>query len=760
MAGISRIVTNLGHAMKKLAVAVFTVLIFLIVSALTPGAAQPAGTWPKVENVNGFKLTWYEPQATGWKDYKVLTGMMAISILEPGKTAPIYGVVHLSANTVADPQGGTVVVSNIQVTSTSFPTLSADQQQKADAYIRSRSGELGSRVVPLNTITLSLQKSQNDSSKNDSARSAKVNTTPPQILYSNTPAILVLFDGDPLFGPIKGVNGDLTFAVNTNWNVLKTANTYFLLNQTYWLQASSVNGPWKAAGKLPAIFSQLPNDDNWKQVRASLGAAPIAASKVPKVWVSTGQAEAIVTDGAPKKVAIANTALSYIDNTDATLFYDSTNKKYYYLTSGRWFATANLSNGPWIFAGNLLPADFAKIPANSPRGWVLANVPGTPQAAAAVSAASVPQTASVNRSQATLTVTYAGDPQFKTIPGTDLQYAVNTSFDVLKVGDSYYACENGVWFTASSPNGPWTVADKVPDSIYAIPSNQPLYNDTYVNVDSSDTTTVTYSYTSGYNYMYPWYGGLYYGMGYWYAPWFGYYGGFPYYYPWPRTYVGGAYYNSATGAYARGYGVYGPYGGARVGGGYNPTTGNYWRGGAVYGPYGGAGRGTIYNPATGNYWHGAAAWGPNGIVTRGSSGNISSVNSVGNRYGAGTTSNAYKNWGNAATLRSAQTPTQFKPGYGGNVYAGNDGNVYRPSTTGGWQQYNNASGQWNNKTGEGWGSQNRGYTNNAAQTGWNNAATRGSANTTASQLNRDSFARSAGPSFGGGGFRGGGFRGR
>ncbi len=740
--------------MRNIICAAFAVA-FLLVWILSGSPVQAAAVWPTTKTINGYTLTAYQPQATSWENYKKLTANMAVSIVGPDKKTN-YGVVALTADTSADADAGTVVVSNIQVASTSFPTLTADQQKKLDAFIRSRALDPGNRVVPFNTIVLSLK-----SNEQPAPRQVNINTTPPKIFYSEKPAILVSFDGKPTFSQIKGVTGDLTFAVNTNWNVFKSGSSYYLLNSTYWLQAAAINGPWKAAGKLPAVFSQLPSDSNWESVRAQLSAAPPAASAIPTVWISEGQAEAIVVNGPPKAVAIANTSLAYIENTDAALFYDKSNKQYYYLTSGRWFATSDPSAGKWTFAGKNLPSDFAKIPADGPRGWVLASVPGTPQAQAAIAAANAPREASINRAGTTIDVTYAGDPQFKPIPGTTLEYAVNTAYDVLKVGDAYYAASNGVWFTSTSPKGPWTVADSVPESIYSIPSNQPLYNDTYVSVESSNASTVTYGYTSGYLYSYPWYGGLYYGAGWWGYPWFGYYGGYPIYYPWPRTYVGGTYYNPATGAYARGYGVYGPYGGAKVAGGYNPATGNYWRGGAVYGPYGGAGHGAIYNPATGNYYRGAAAWGPNGIVYRGSGGNVGSVPYSSRYGGASVTSSPYKNWGNAATLKQGSTSTQFKPDTGGNVYAGRDGNVYRPTSTGGWQQYNNASGTWKNETGSGWNnpatrggsntSADRGFTNTTAGTGWNN---------TASQLNRDNYARSAGYGGGGfGGYRGGGFRG-
>jgi len=83
-------------------------------------------------------------------------------------------------------------------------------------------------------------------------------------------------------------------------------------------------------------------------------------------------------------------------------------------------------------------------------------VPGTPQANEAVIANSIPQTATVQRHEATLDVTYDGAPMFKPITGTPLQYAVNTPTPVIEVNiDSYYAVENGVWFEATLPNGPW-----------------------------------------------------------------------------------------------------------------------------------------------------------------------------------------------------------------------------------------------------------------------------------------------------------------
>ena len=49
---------------------------------------------------------------------------------------------------------------------------------------------------------------------------------------------------------------------------------------------------------------------------------------------------------------------------------------------------------------------------------------------------------------------YQGEPQYQNIKGTQLQRAVNTDKEIIKVGDMYYMCFQGVWFMASTPEGP------------------------------------------------------------------------------------------------------------------------------------------------------------------------------------------------------------------------------------------------------------------------------------------------------------------
>src|SRR5262249_16699587 len=137
-----------------------------------------------------------------------------------------------------------------------------------------------------------------------------------------------------------------------------------------------------------------------------------------------------------------------------------------------------------------LPDDFKKIPVEHPRSRVLASVPGTDQAIEAVLLAQVPQTARVNRKELPAPeVTYqGGSPEFKPIESTSLQGAVNTDKEIIKVGDLYYRCFQGVWFMSRNANGPWEVTSSVPQEIYQIPPSSPAYNVTYVTVEQSSST--------------------------------------------------------------------------------------------------------------------------------------------------------------------------------------------------------------------------------------------------------------------------------
>jgi hypothetical protein len=411
----------------------------------------------------------------------------------------------------------------------------------------------------------------------------------------------------------------------------------------------------------------------------------------PVVYVSTTPAELVLLNGPPKYEPVERTSsLLWVSNTDSDVFRMTPTGKVYLLVAGRWFSAPDFG-GPWVFTSSQLPEDFAKIPLEHPRSRVLASVPGTEEAAEAVLLAQIPETASVNKDLKAPEVTYQGKPEFKPIEKTSVQRAVNTDKDILKVGDLYYMCFQGVWFMSKSPTGPWEVTGDVPKAIYEIPVSSPSYSVTYVTVQNTTPTTVVYAASPAYlGVMVAW-GCVVWGTGYRYPPYV-HYGPHPVYYPHYPTYGHAAAYNPWTGGYAHGAAAYGPYGGAGAGARYNPATGAYSRGAAAYGPYGAAGVKQSYNPRTGAY--GATAQGANAYGSWGSTsvqrGNqwANTQRTTNNMTGV-TTRTTQSSAGVSASKTGPNGRSSVAVSNSGDLYAGHDGNVYKKGDNGEWQKHDN-----------------------------------------------------------------------
>jgi hypothetical protein len=685
----------------------------LVCLPFAAGIAQtvPAPLWPHTVTSNGATVTVYQPQAISWPDQKRLTARAALAIVRPGSTQPIVGTIEVAFDTKVDTANRTVALSAPQLLDTHFPSLDTAQATQLQARLATALPDIATRELPLAAVLGSLKEPP-------AVKSVSLNNDPPVIFHSQAPASLVVFDGDPVMAPI-GTSG-ISFAVNTNWQVFSDqAGHWYLLNNELWLTAPAATGPYKPTTTLPQGFRAVADDKSFADLRKVIPPRP-PSGPVPTIFVSTKPAEIIVIAGAPQFVPISGTALQYVKNTDADLFLYPSTGRFYYLTSGRWFSSSGL-DGPWQFATPDLPPDFSLIPPNSPKADVLASVPGTAAAQQAVLEAQLPQQGTLKRDTAKIDVVYAGAPAFKPIPQTTLTYATNTSFQVIGAEGKYYAAYQGAWFVAPAPNGPWVLASSIPPAIYTIPPSSPLYNVTYLQVYASTPETVTYGFTAGYALGFITAGVLAYGTGYYYPP-VVIAGHVPGYFPYPYSYAGGIAYNSATGTWARGGAVYGPYGGARAGAVYNPATGAYAHGASVYGPYGGAGAFSAYNPSTGAYAHGAAAYGPNGASAHAgfynpSTGVGGSTEQHANAYGrwgssqvsgpnrtvdTASASNARGSAGAFSSSTGAQgaavhgsngNNAAVVKSPGGDVYAGADGNAYK-HTDSGWQKYDN--GSWNN----------------------------------------------------------------
>ena len=484
---------------------------------------------------------------------------------------------------------------------------------------------------------------------------------PPGILVATVPTELIVFYGQADWAPLTGT--DLLYATNTVANVFMNLidQQRYVLVSGRWFKAGSLDGPWTfvASKDLPPTFAKIPVTSAKENVLASIAGTPqaqqaVIASQIPqmaKVSRTTTKMPALSFAGVPDLKPIEGTTLKYVTNSQTPV----------------------------------------------------------------------------------------------------IQVDANT----------WCVLYNGVWFTGADIGGPWTVATSVPAAIYSIPASSPLHYVTYAKVYGGDDTTALVGYTPGYygavvspdntvvygtGYDYPPYvsddsyvappATYGYDASMAWTPWAGWGFGFAagwasgndddydYYSYSPPAPSWGPYYGWSSGVYANGYGgvtAWGPAGWAattgnmyshwgnysaqyREGAGFNALTGNagVYQYGHAYNSATGtmvAGqRGAVQNVYTGNYAYGGrgAAYNPY-TGTRAAGSRVTVGNADGNQATAFRGAAYNPRTGNEDYAKGIHGQSGGIYDVNGNTFATHDGQVYRPSSQGGYEHYQ-SPGNWNRET--------------------------------------------------------------
>ncbi len=161
--------------------------------APTPAAAAP---WPREVKLSSAGILIYQPQVNSWTDNRI-DFRCAMAILPKGATREGFGVVFATARTRVDKTTRRVVLDDLKITKSDFPTL-PDHGAAYLAELQKRFAQ-GVRSVSLDQLK------QSPALAATSAPAAAVQSNVPKVIVSNSPAILVPIDGPPVLRPIPGV---------------------------------------------------------------------------------------------------------------------------------------------------------------------------------------------------------------------------------------------------------------------------------------------------------------------------------------------------------------------------------------------------------------------------------------------------------------------------------------------------------------------------------------------------------------------------
>lgn len=544
----------------------------MLAFALLGHASAPSAFWPPVLSREGNTAWLGTPRLESW-DY--LRARISAPVQHKlGNTETLAGTIVLDAEAFANRAQDVVSlrdfrIEKLELTGAS-PEEIAQRRTAIEALLRSFHAK-----APLDLFVEAFYREKELPSIDAASES-------PRIFVSTKPAVLVQFDGPPMWLPIAG--SKLSFAVNTNWDMFydNKSTFYYLLAGDVWLATHDPLGTeWVMPKTLPKELKDLPRTPDFASVWKHLPYEADPSITPPLVFYSESAAELILIDGEPALEPVG-AGLSAIANTRSDVFFDEASKRYLFLVTGRWFETGNLS-GFWREVSTL-PASLAKISEADPRSHILAHVPGTEMSRREAFRAAIPHIARVRRDGPKISVEFAGRPKYVPIDGTSLLWVPNATLPVVAQGRDLYVCQYAVWFHATDPKGPWQVATSLPPDIYRIPSRSPVFHLSFVRLVSSDERSSTFGYTGGYQNLFVRDGVPVYGTGFAHPPdlQFGAYS-YPIYFAQPATYGAGAWYDVERHVFLRGKPGYGPFGGFGSTCRFNSVTSHYYRAQTLYG---------------------------------------------------------------------------------------------------------------------------------------------------------------------------------
>ena len=225
----------------------FISFVFILAGYLS--FAQTSLQWPKEISYSGTTIKIYQPQIDSYSGNIVKT-RGAFSILEKGKTEPVFGALWTTAQLQTDRVKRTAALTSIQVDQVKF---AGDTNQQSVARLKT----ILEKEIPKWGIVVSLDQleASMEAGGNQTTGATDLSTTPPKIIYTDKPSTLVLIDGEPKAKENKEMGVDMV--LNTAFTIAQVNGVYYLNGSKKWYTAKNINGPWTYTKSIPKQLDRL-----------------------------------------------------------------------------------------------------------------------------------------------------------------------------------------------------------------------------------------------------------------------------------------------------------------------------------------------------------------------------------------------------------------------------------------------------------------------------------------------------------------------
>ena len=176
-----------------------------------------------------------------------------------------------------------------------------------------------------------------DSYQEQSKLSSAFNNSPPKVIYTSKPSILVLIDGTPKLQTNNNLGVETV--VNSPFTIVKNNDEHFYLyGGKRWYVASSATGPYSYTNNTPSNLAKIEDAVNEAAKNNNNSENnTVADNSVHNIIVSTEPAELIQSTGEANFSPVAGTGLLFVKNSSNDIFMDIHSQQYFVLLSGRWY---------------------------------------------------------------------------------------------------------------------------------------------------------------------------------------------------------------------------------------------------------------------------------------------------------------------------------------------------------------------------------------------------------------------------------------
>src|SRR5215469_5750389 len=203
---------------------------------------DPGAPWPRQISYQGATIFVFQPQLQSWAGNN-LDAYAAVRIKTPNKKDTDYGVIWFTARTEVDKVNRMVTLEDFVLTKQNFPTIANNGAAYKNAFIENLPW---SKTIPLDPLETSLAVTNAAASQ----KSYPLENNPPRVIFSTTPAVLAIIDGNPVLRPSAD---NLQKVINTRALILfdSSKSMYYLALMDGWVEAPTIQGPWNPAKHAP-----------------------------------------------------------------------------------------------------------------------------------------------------------------------------------------------------------------------------------------------------------------------------------------------------------------------------------------------------------------------------------------------------------------------------------------------------------------------------------------------------------------------------